>query len=103
MFNFLCNKQRFECNKGIVQRGSQNKSCSQVKNSKLGLQNRLFKHLLEYKYDTSNLTFDAINRFKLNLGYSLVSSVNGVDIKLSDPSLSVSMLGLQASATYKSE
>ena len=37
----------------------------------------------------------------MNLGYSLFSSINGIDIKLSDNSSS--NLGLQVSTTYKTE
>ncbi len=42
-------------------------------------------------------------KFKVNLGYSLVSGANGIDVKWSDTSLSSSSLGLRVSTTYKSE
>ncbi len=44
-----------------------------------GLSTNSTAELLEFKYDSSNLTLYASNRFKANLDYSLFSSVNGIE------------------------
>jgi hypothetical protein len=45
------------------------------------------------------------NELQLNTGNSLstITSLNGVDVKLADTSLSTSVLGKQVSTTYKSD
>ncbi len=55
------------------------------------------------KIEDKNLSL-SIFGLKINVGNSLTTSTNGVDMKLADTSLLISVTGLQASSiTYKPE
>ena len=57
--------------------------------------------LLDFKYDINSFRVKVNDELELKTGNTISTSINGVDGKLSDTSLSSSITGIQVSTTYR--
>ncbi len=59
--------------------------------------------LLDFKFDVDSIKVKVNDELELKTGNTISTSVNGVDVKLANTSLSSSITGIQVSTIYKQE